>query len=191
MCPEGARLVAALHAEGGWPPVLALVGAPPESTEQILHRAKLGVDFPTHVALPAWPEERLGPATLIARETVGELGLLRLLLEAGLDAEAAHRVATGWDGDALGILRTASGDEVVLWRIVWDREEDAHQFRRAFEDRGREGGLMVAVHGRLAHAVRAPAGLREPLRDLLGGEASPPVQAEDAASTEAAEADGS
>ena len=57
-------------------------------------------------------------------------------LTGGLDLpEPATNAAAGWDGDWYALW--GNGDqEVMVWRSVWDSEEDAEAFSRAL--RGRE-----------------------------------------------------
>ncbi|MBL4689354.1 MAG: hypothetical protein JKY37_32495, partial [Nannocystaceae bacterium] len=54
-CPAGVRLLMLRYQENGWENVAAAVRKPPDSTEQLLHPEKIGVDFPAHVGLPRWP----------------------------------------------------------------------------------------------------------------------------------------
>ena len=75
-------------------------------------------------------------------------------------------------------------------RLLWDREEDAVQFRNALAPK--KDALphfwRVAHRGRLVQAVSASdEQLAASLRDLLGGEEPPAEEAADVASTKAAE----
>ncbi len=141
---------------GGWEAVHGLLRAPPASTEQVLHPEKRD-DEPTRVRLPLAGELTARAGATRREDTVGELALLSLFLEAGLGWEPAHRAAAGWDGDRLVVLRlpaATEGDDAtpgtvegLAWRSVWDREEDAAQFAEAlgalFVGRLRRDGRVV------------------------------------------------
>ena len=189
-CIEGALFVRDAFTRGGWPAVLRAVSSPPPSTEMLAHPNKLDVDFPVRVGLPEWDEERLGAAKLVRDETIGELGVRRLLHERGWSEKEAYAFATGWDGDRMHVYALADGREIVIWRLLWDREEDAVQFRNALAPK--KDALphfwRVAHRGRLVQAVSASdEQLAASLRDLLGGEEPPAEEAADVASTKAAE----
>jgi hypothetical protein len=97
------------------------------SSEQLLHRDKRGKDVPAEVPLPPWPPELAG-AELLHEDTIGELAISAVLLELGSSRPRAETAATGWDGDRLRHYRTAEGEEVLVWRTIWDRAADAQQF---------------------------------------------------------------
>ena len=190
-CPEGARFVADTHAAGGWPAVLRALSTPPPSTEMLLHANKRDVDFPVHVKLPEWPEEKLGTASIVRDDTMGELNIQRLLLERGFDRRRSQLAAAGWDGDHLQVFELATGQNVVLWRTLWDREEDADGFRRALNPKAETGAVAwrVAHRGRLVQAVSSvDDDVANVLRDTLGGIAPPAEEPDDVATTAAAEA---
>lgn len=153
-CAPGTAYVAARHAEGGWQSVLVAFGAPPTSTEQLLHPAKLDRDFPVHVALPPWPTTA-GEADEIQQDVVGELAIERLLRERGYDDAVATRAAIGWDGDRLGLWRVPSGELVLVWRSVWDREEDAEQFAGAIAPftQNEPRSFRIITRGRMVDAI--------------------------------------
>lgn len=153
-CAPGTAYVAARHAEGGWQSVLAAFGAPPSSSEQLLHAKKLDRDFPVHVQLPPWPTAA-GEADEIQQDVVGELAIERLLRERGYDDAVATRAAIGWDGDRLGMWRTPNGELVLVWRSVWDREEDAEQFAGAIAPftANEPRGFRIITRGRMVDAV--------------------------------------
>ena len=141
---HGARYVEARWHEGGWESVRTVWEAPPPSTEQLLHSEKLGVDEPQELDLPGWPEA-LDAAELLGSNQVGELQILASLRSAGASSPVARRAAAGWDGDRLDRYRTADGELALLWRTVWDREEDARQFYEALADVG-DGEWRVDGH---------------------------------------------
>ncbi|HEX5054219.1 MAG TPA: hypothetical protein VFZ65_20745 [Planctomycetota bacterium] len=120
----GRRLAAARYRAGGLAAVRELWTRPPLSTEQALHPAKYGRDTATAVRVPDVEGLTAARAT-----TVGELltfSLLRQLRVGRLDASVA---ATGWDGDRLVAFdRGERTDVALVWRSVWDRDEDAADF---------------------------------------------------------------
>ncbi|MHC4959611.1 MAG: hypothetical protein ACYTGN_14690 [Planctomycetota bacterium] len=119
--PVGARFVAARFRAGGRAAVDLLYRRADFSTEQILHPAKLGKDLPTAVGLPEWPG-----AKVLLDETLGEHVIRDYV---------GPVAATGWDGDRVRVLRLENGDTIAIWRTIWDREEDARQFRQALAQR--------------------------------------------------------
>lgn len=153
-CAPGTAYVAARHADGGWQSVLVAFGAPPTSSEQLLHPKKLDKDFPVHVALPPWPAVT-GEADEIQQDVVGELAIERILRERGYDDATATRAAIGWDGDRLGLWRVPSGEFVMVWRTVWDREEDAEQFAGAIAPftSNEPRAFRIITRGRIVDAV--------------------------------------
>lgn len=156
---------------GGWPALRGLLHAPLPSTEQLLHPEKLGRDKPRAVTLPPWPESA-GRAERVAADVVGELALRALLLErGGLPPQQAELAAIGWDGDRLEVWRTPDGRLAVVWRLAWDRPQDAEQaakaltglWRGALERRGSEldcvwTGGHDALSTELLAALRAAPG---------------------------------
>lgn len=188
MCPEGARLMAERFAAGGWTAVNALFGAMPISSEMVAHPTKRDADFPTNVGLPQWPRT-LPSARLVHEDTLGEINIQRLLIERGWPATKAQRFATGWDGDRLRVYELEGGTRVILWRTLWDRVEDAVQFRNALNPKNsRTKEFRVAHRGRLVQAIACEdEELAFDLRDLLGGEIPPAEEPADAASTAQAE----
>ena len=160
-CAPGVAYVATLHAAGGWQAVLAAFGQPPTSTEQLLHPRKLGTDFPVNVELPPWPDDSAN-AEQIQDDVVGELAIERILRERGYDDAVASKAAAGWDGDRLGMWRLPDGESVLVWRSVWDREEDAEQFAGTIApfSQSEPRGFRIVRRGRMVDAVSA---LSEPI----------------------------
>ncbi len=155
---SGLAFVERLRTEGGWEAVDAAYADIPTSTEQILHPRKYLVrDEPIPVALPE-PDEALGDGwTLVAEDTLGELQTALLLAALapgeGFDAttgrldvpESARNAAAGWDGDRFALWEDAAkGQQVLVWRSVWDTPEDARAFGRALAQFGDErwGGFF-------------------------------------------------
>lgn len=129
-CEAGVRLLMKAYATNGWENIAASIRSPPESTEQLMHPEKIGVDFPAFVGLPRWPQNA-GEGTLIHDDTLGELTIYRLLRERGIEEKEARLAAIGWDGDHLKVFAIPSGARVTVWRTLWDRDLDARQFANA------------------------------------------------------------
>jgi hypothetical protein len=196
-CGAGAVYLYRRYEAGGWAAVLRAVRTPPPSTEQLLHPTKVDQDFPVHVTVPPWPEDEyeapdpLGKAKVVYEDVLGEQTIHRLLLERGTDPSQAFAAAVGWDGDRLRIYEHESGERVVVWRSVWDRELDAEQFAAAIAPKGIEPrAFRVERHGRVVDAVSTAgpemaARLHASLRARIG---EPTAQPSDAASTAAIEA---
>jgi hypothetical protein len=93
--------------------------------EQVLHPEKYldRVDEPVEVALP-----EVGQAEASFEGTLGEF-LIRVLLRASPEGEAAVGAAAGWGGDRYAVLENGSGWYRLVWRSVWDSEADAREFR--------------------------------------------------------------
>src|SRR3990170_1174813 len=135
---EGRNLAAAIFAKGGFALLNEKLERPPRSMEQVLHPEKYldRVDEPLAVALP-----EVGQARPSFEGTLGEF-LIRVLLRAGSEGEAAADAAAGWDGDRYAVLENGSGSYRLAWRSVWDSEADAREFRnvlKAYADAGFPG----------------------------------------------------
>lgn len=198
-CGAGAVHLYARHRQGGWPAVLKAVRTPLPSTEQLMHPSKVDQDFPVNVALPGWPQDEfeapdpIGKATLVYEDVLGEQTIHRMLLERGTEPEVAFLAAVGWDGDRVRIYQHESGQRVVLWRSVWDRELDAEQFAAAIAPKGIEPrAFRVERHGRVVDAVSTDGPeLANRLHATLSAVTNEPAaQPSDATSTAAIEARG-
>jgi hypothetical protein len=132
---RGAAAVETIRAAGGWAAVDALYAEPPESTEQILHPAKLAPprDLPRDVALPAVP----AGWRLVEEDVLGEAGIRVLLREwddpDSPDLEAEASAAAGWGGDRYRLFRRdRDGKDLLVWNTAWDTEADAAEFGVAY-----------------------------------------------------------
>jgi hypothetical protein len=101
--------------------------------------------------LPEWGEAA-GVESIVREDTLGELGLLALLVDAGVPEAEAWLAAVGWDGDRVQLLRGKTGELAVVWRVVFDRPEDVQQFASTF---GKRAMGRVAVRGRSLDWVRS------------------------------------
>ena len=141
----GLRFVARLWKNAGWDGLEAAWEALPASTEQVLHASKWRSDAPQDVTLPAWPNA-LGEVELVHADVIGELALVSMLADLGVDLLDARLAGAGWDGDRIALYRGEEGD-ALLWRSVWDRPEDAEQFAghlgRLWSGRSKVRGTIV------------------------------------------------
>jgi hypothetical protein len=122
----GMAFIQALDDRGGTAFVDRALTTFPLSTEQIIHPERWPNDTPQPVDVPD-----LGPALGTSWRdldvmTVGEVWL-QLMLALRLDADAAARAATGWDGGLYRAWTDGSRTAVVL-RTVWDTPADAQEF---------------------------------------------------------------
>ena len=121
------------------------------SSEQLMHLIKRRRDLPEQVSLPPWPEKLTG-ARVAHEDTFGEVVIQALLMELGVPRPRAESAATGWDGDRLRHVVTAEGDDVIVWRTVWDRPADAQLFAQEYS---RRAGGQVVINGRVVDWVQA------------------------------------
>jgi hypothetical protein len=140
----GQRFVAELRdLAGSWKLVeFAFDERPPASTEQVLHPRKYVTDERPAAVRIDDAELRDQGWRRADRSVFGELAT-SLLLELGVDGEAADAAAEGWDGDRYELWRRAAAPtdcehpcraELVLvarWR--WDTATDRAEFERAVE----------------------------------------------------------
>lgn len=106
----------------------------PASTEQILHPEKyFGVrDNPKPVASMN-PVAKLGDQWRVAyRNVLGEFSL-GLLLNLHFTEEHSRKAVTGWGGDEVLHLESASGRKAVFVNTVWDTSDDAEKFLEAMD----------------------------------------------------------
>lgn len=128
---EGTAFVGHALREDGWPAVDRAHGAPPESTEQVLHPARFELPRDRPVAIALGGTEALaanGWATIL-EDTLGELQI-RILAARALPASEAARVAGGWGGDR---IRALGREEalVLVWMTAWDADIEAEEFTAA------------------------------------------------------------
>lgn len=130
---DGLAFVQRLMATGGEAAVNAAFGAPPDSTEQILHPEKyLTREVPVVVTLPGDLAGRLGSGwTVAAQDTIGELMLRIWLEQGGVSATIATDAAAGWGGDRLVLLEGPAGADVLAIETTWDSPADAAAFATA------------------------------------------------------------
>jgi hypothetical protein len=134
---DGLELARALHKEGGWEAINKAFADPPTSTEQVLHFRRKYIDErdePTPVAVPDCSAVIGEGWVLVADDVLGEL-YTQVLFRQHLSFLRAGRPSRGWDGDRLHLYRSSDGagtDCVLVWRSVWDTEQDAQEFENAY-----------------------------------------------------------
>ena len=139
---EGVAAVATLLRDGDHATIDALLAAPPDSTEQLLHLDKLADREPPLAVADPDLAAALGPDwTLLWTDTLDEF-FLRLLLDEEIGGGDARAGADGWGGDRLAVYRSAAGEELLAWRLRWDDAAEGAEFfdaLRSWLDR-RSGG---------------------------------------------------
>ncbi|MGE5234894.1 MAG: DUF6782 family putative metallopeptidase [Acidobacteriota bacterium] len=109
----GFRFVLDAYSKGGWPAVDTLLAHPPPTTAALLHpdrqqtRPELGDG-----ALPAVP----AGYEQVVSDTAGEWGLA-FWLGRDLAHDEAARIAAGWDGDRLRLVRSTANHD--RWALAW------------------------------------------------------------------------
>jgi hypothetical protein len=133
--------VRALRAGEGYSQVDALLATPPQSTEQVLHEAKLAAREAPVAVPPRVPPALAGQYEVAYHDVLGELGA-RLFFYSAMPDARAHQAAQGWGGDHAVLLvprgtMTSAGDagvnlaadalsrDVMLWTVVMDPVEGA------------------------------------------------------------------
>lgn len=165
---EGLRLCTDAYESGGWPAVDALLRAPPQSSEQVLHADKLSAREPPVSVDLSLPPSLSSTHQIAYRETFGELGV-RLWLRTWLDEALSDEAAAGWGGDLAMLLVPRDTPEVSartpaasLWLIAMDPspvDREALELERAAAAllrRRHPRGRRVRLAG-VTHAVQTSA----------------------------------
>lgn len=108
----------------------------PRSTEQIMHVEKYDArEEPIKVVLPDIAATLGEGWTELDRNILGEL-FIRSYLESEFGAGSATSsiAAAGWGGDQYVLVENEAGQALFASMIVWDSEEDADEFYRAYQD---------------------------------------------------------
>nr|MBK7065783.1 hypothetical protein [Deltaproteobacteria bacterium] len=180
--------VRALRAGEGYSRVDALLATPPQSTEQVLHEAKLAAREAPVMVPSRVPPALAGEYEVAYHDVMGELGS-RLFFYSAMPDARAHSAAQGWGGDHAVLLvprgtMTSAGDagvnlagdaltrDVMLWTVVLDPVEGA---RGAAADREAvdfaEAAVSVLMWRHGARPAAAVAGAMA-ARDVGGGRVS-------------------
>jgi hypothetical protein len=137
----GVRFVAQAYQRGGWNAVDKLYTDPPQSTQQIIDPSRYFDHplLPDTVSVGGYREQMRGWHKS-DEDTLGELGL-RIILEntRGMTSPEV-KLAAGWAGDRIVMLRR--GDAVsVIWLLAFRDSDSASRFAAAY------GNVLDHLHG--------------------------------------------
>ena len=131
----------------------AAFGAPPDSSEQIVHVEKWEArEEPTVVDVPDLAAALGDGWTEIDDTPIGEASLRMMLEYHGVPRQHAMDATAGWGGDRVVIVSGADDEFAVAWRLAWDTPADAQEF--------------LAAYRSIVDALAFPAGVVE----VSGGE---------------------
>jgi hypothetical protein len=108
----GLNLLLRHFSRAGFAGIDALHGSYPESTEQLLHPEKYGVDHPIPVEFEV-PAGALGDYKVVLRNRLGEQGFRFLVSPLGKNEAQAVALSTGWGGDRYVFLMNGSKTALV------------------------------------------------------------------------------
>jgi hypothetical protein len=128
---EGRQFTEAVFQAGGWEAINLAYSAPPRSTEQVLHPERYleERDDPARVVVPDLSAGLGEEWELVFQDTFGEF-VMGLYLNQVLPEERAWQAADGWDGDTF-VAWEENGNQVRVWRTIWESTADAVEFERA------------------------------------------------------------
>ena len=130
---QGSVLVNSILFSGRWEGVNRAYGAPPVSTEQVMHPEKyLEGELPVTVSLPD-VATALGQGWAVVYEDVMGEFFLRTYLETRASAEVASRAAAGWGGDRFKLMTGPGEAQALIVLLAWDSERDAQEFFDALD----------------------------------------------------------
>lgn len=158
---DGARFVEEVRRKNGERGVNELYKRTPLSSEQILHPEKyFQNERPREINLAEGAFTQAG-WRLVTSTPLGEIGT-RGVLMAGISESTATRAASGWGGDRAFLFERTGGGSLFIWKTVWDREADAEEFFRAYNEtqKARAGTKQAGslIEGNKAQAVWREAG---------------------------------
>lgn len=130
---DGARFVEAVRRNKKSGGLDALFSRPPVSSEQVLHPEKyFAGEIPRDVsvktdgfAAQGWHLGNSSP--------LGEVGIRGLLMSQLADKDAA-RCAAGWDGDRAFLFENPNGEQLFVWKTIWESDKDATEFAQGYEE---------------------------------------------------------
>jgi hypothetical protein len=173
---RGAAFAVRLWEEGGRERMEKAYGAPPASTEQVLHPDKyLKGEAPAAIDL-APADEFLGAKGWkpVYRTVLGELGTA-LVLESHFTKDELAAASEGWGGDTFAVYEKEGAPILVLWATDWDSEPDAVEFqaqalRLCVKLMPAEKDLMAPVlrkKSAVVFGVNVPKDLQDELLDAV------------------------
>ncbi len=129
---SGLGFVHAFRQRRPWAALSALYQDPPRSSAQILHPERYldRREDPVPIALPDLAAQLPAGSWKLIENELGEIGLsevLRRFLGEAVDA-------TGWRGDRYALWTLASGTRLLVAVTVWDGDQVAAGFGRAYAD---------------------------------------------------------
>lgn len=139
---DGLVFVGALHGghddarRAGFAAIDAAFGAPPTSTEAVLHPERYVTgERPAPIVLPALSSLEAAGWTPVDEDTLGELEL-SVFFAQGSGRDRDREAAAGWDGDRLRVYHRAASPEpaptlAFLWLSRWDDEREATEAEAA------------------------------------------------------------
>lgn len=132
---------------GGWAGVDAIYGAPPVSTEQVMHPEKYDArEAPIKVELPGDLAANLGSGWKeLLQDTYGEFQMGSWLRGVGVPTATANAAAEGWGGDRLAVLSGPDGAWAMVMKTAWDSATDAEEFEAAAATAAAKAGGSAAV----------------------------------------------
>lgn len=151
---SGLRFAHTLLSKGGFAALNAAFKTLPKTTEEILHPEKYpasSAEF-RKVTEDELRVSGIAPdAKLLYRDTLGEFFISVLLGSNSREKVRAAEAAAGWGGDLVGVFETGDAGQVVIWKTVWDSEEDARQFVAMYAEalgKGKGRGDYLSASGR-------------------------------------------
>jgi hypothetical protein len=152
---EGRYFAHTLFQVNGWDTINGAYINPPRSTEQVLHPERYleGQSEPTRITIPDLSAALGEDWTALLQDTLGEF-VIGLYLETVLPTSVAWQAADGWDGDTLVVWEREDGQQLLVWRTIWNNTVEAVEFENA----------LVA----LVPEQHLPAWPMDPPRGLVG-----------------------
>ncbi len=130
----GVGFASTLLDAGGWPAVDNAFGAPPSTTEQILHPEKyLAGEGGREVVLPNVVTDLGEGWQLQASNSLGEF-LLGNHLDTQLTRAEAAAAASGWGGDRWALYSDGAAGELLLLVVEWDAPGELDEFFLTYLD---------------------------------------------------------
>ncbi|MEJ7710311.1 MAG: hypothetical protein WKF84_10705 [Pyrinomonadaceae bacterium] len=139
---DGARFVETVRRDKKAGGVNFLFERPPISTEQVLHPEKyFQNELPLEVTIS---EEQYGARgwKVSNSSPLGEVGVKALLMS-GLPEKGAARAAAGWGGDRAFLMQREDGQELFLWKTLWDSAQEASEFFQNYLTFAKSKGPIV------------------------------------------------
>lgn len=130
----GEDFASALFDEAGWVAINEAFGAPPTTTEQILHPEKyLAGETGLEVDLPDLTPGLGTGWRLQASNTLGEF-LLANHLDTQLSRSDSEDAAEGWGGDRWALYSDDAAGMLLLLMVEWDAPEELDEFFATYLD---------------------------------------------------------